>query len=109
MDLGSFGKNENSLEDKKVNRFYKLLTSLSLEVKRNSPNMFICKGFSKGKNVEVSFEIGLVDADDGGKEILYSPISNSEALPSHFHEDISFDQKVAPLFFSQISSALIQS
>ena len=109
VDLGSFGRHGSASGDKKVNLFYKLLTSLSLEVKPNSGNMFVCKGISKATNQEVAFEIGLVDAESGGNEMVYSPISNAQCLPPHFREDISFEQTVAPLFFSQIASALLQS
>ena len=109
VGLGSFGVNGSVSSEKKIVAFYKLLTSLSLEAKPKSNNMFTCKGISLATNQEVIFEIGLVNGNNGTKEMVYSPILNSQCLPPHFRDDISFELKVAPLFFSQIATALLQS
>ena len=100
--VGNIGRPDTPNHSKKVNKFFEILTSLSLEVHPSVPNMFVCSGRSASKNVEIRFELGVVQDEDGVDEILYTPILNTQLLAPHLQEEISFEPSFAPVFLGQI-------
>eukprot|EP00505_MAST-04D_sp_SCG-Rhode-Island_P000530 Stramenopile-MAST_4_protein_530 len=100
--IGHMGRPDAADNSKKINKFFETLTSLSLEVHPSVPKMFVCSGKSVSKNVEIRFELGVVQDGDGVDEILYTPVQNTQLLAPHLQEEISFEPNFAPVFLGQI-------